>query len=37
MKINYKKPTLIAEIGCNHMGDINLAKKFIDVSKIFVI
>ena len=35
MKINYKKPTLIAEIGCNHMGDINLAKKFIDVSKNF--
>ena len=29
MKKNYKKPILIAEIGCNHMGDIKIAKKMI--------
>jgi N-acetylneuraminate synthase len=28
-----KKPYLIAEIGINHNGDINLAKKLIDISK----
>lgn len=33
--MKYRKPTLIAEIGCNHMGDIDLAKKFIDNSKTF--
>ena len=27
-----KKPYLIAEIGINHNGDINLAKKLIDVA-----
>ena len=27
-----KKPLLIAEIGINHNGDINLAKKLIDSS-----
>lgn len=27
--------TLIAEIGCNHMGDFELAKKFIDVAHTF--
>ena len=26
---NYKKPILIAEIGCNHMGDMLIAKKMI--------
>ena len=26
---NYKKPILIAEIGCNHMGDMSIAKKMI--------
>ena len=26
---------LIAEIGCNHMGDIEIAKKFIDTAKNF--
>ncbi len=31
----YNKPILIAEIGCNHMGDVNLAKKFIDTAKTF--
>ncbi|MEK9643935.1 MAG: N-acetylneuraminate synthase family protein [Alphaproteobacteria bacterium] len=27
--------TLIAEVGCNHMGDFDLAKKFIDVAGAF--
>jgi sialic acid synthase len=29
------KPVLIAEIGCNHLGDINVAKKLIDVAADF--
>lgn len=29
----YKKPRIIAEIGCNHMGNIELAKKFIRIAK----
>jgi N-acetylneuraminate synthase len=33
MNINYKKPFLIAEIGINHNGDINIAKKLIDQAK----
>ena len=28
-------PTLIAEIGCNHMGDLEIAKRFIDVARSF--
>tara|TARA_A100001011_G_C14320195_1_gene850165 strand:+ start:1594 stop:2442 length:849 start_codon:yes stop_codon:yes gene_type:complete len=28
----YKKPYLIAEIGINHNGDVNLAKKLIDIA-----
>lgn len=36
MKINnYVKPFVIAEIGCNHKGDIEIAKELIKVSKIF--
>tara|TARA_Y100001970_G_scaffold106070_1_gene132886 strand:+ start:13 stop:921 length:909 start_codon:yes stop_codon:yes gene_type:complete len=31
----YKKPTLIAEIGCNHLGEISIAKKFIDTAANF--
>lgn len=31
----YKKPYIIAEIGCNHKGDMNIAKEFIKVAKIF--
>jgi|TARA_B110000483_G_scaffold237402_1_gene312109 N-acetylneuraminate synthase len=27
--MNYTKPIVIAEIGCNHKGDLNLAKKLI--------
>lgn len=28
-KINYQKPYLIAEVGCNHMGDIEIAHQLI--------
>ena len=31
----YKKPYIIAEIGCNHKGEIELAKELIKVAKIF--
>ena len=30
---NYRKPFLIAEIGCNHMGDIEIAKELILLAK----
>jgi sialic acid synthase len=35
MKFNfdYKKPRVIAEIGCNHMGSIEIAKELIDLAK----
>lgn len=32
---NYKKPFVIAEIGCNHKGDIAIAKELIRIAKIF--
>ncbi|AMC10147.1 N-acetylneuraminate synthase [Lutibacter profundi] len=32
---NYNKPFVIAEIGCNHKGDIEIAKELIKVAKIF--
>ncbi len=32
---SYKKPFIIAEIGCNHKGDIEIAKELIKVAKIF--
>jgi N-acetylneuraminate synthase len=31
----YKKPYVIAEIGCNHKGEIEIAKELIKVAKIF--
>ena len=31
----FKKPYIIAEIGCNHKGEIELAKELIKVAKIF--
>ena len=31
----YKEPEVIAEIGSNHMGDIDIAKKFIDTANVF--
>ena len=30
---NYKKPFLIAEIGCNHMGQLKIAKDLISLAK----
>ena len=32
---NYKKPYVIAEIGCNHKGEIEIAKELIKIAKIF--
>lgn len=32
---NYKKPYVIAEIGCNHKGDMQIAKELIKIAKIF--
>jgi sialic acid synthase len=34
-KSNYQKPIVIAEIGCNHMGDIQIAKQMMTVAKNF--
>lgn len=31
----FKKPYIIAEIGCNHKGDIEIAKELIKIAKIF--
>lgn len=31
----YKKPIVAAEIGCNHMGDINIAKQMIKIASDF--
>jgi N-acetylneuraminate synthase len=30
---NYQKPKVISEIGCNHMGSMDIAKELIDLSK----
>ena len=32
--MKYKKPILIAEVGCNHMGSLSIAKEFIKQRKI---
>jgi len=32
-KFEYKKPKVIAEIGCNHMGQIEIAKELIELAK----
>jgi sialic acid synthase len=32
---NYKKPFVIAEIGCNHKGEMSIAKELIKMAKIF--
>ena len=32
-KFDYNRPKVIAEIGCNHMGDMNIAKELIDLAK----
>jgi sialic acid synthase len=34
-KNQYKKPFVISEIGCNHKGDMEIAKELIKVAKIF--
>ena len=31
--IKYKKPIIVAEIGCNHMGQIDIAYELIDLAK----
>lgn len=33
--MTYNKPKIIAEIGCNHKGDIEIAKELIKVAKIY--
>ncbi len=35
MKTLYQMPYVIAEIGCNHKGDISIAKEMIKVAKIY--
>ena len=32
-KFDYQPPKVIAEIGCNHMGQIDIAKELIDLAK----
>jgi N-acetylneuraminate synthase len=32
-KFDYQKPKIIAEIGCNHMGDMEIAKELINLAK----
>ena len=33
--MTYKEPYIIAEIGCNHKGDVKIAKELIYMAKIF--
>lgn len=35
MNNNYQKPVIIAEIGCNHKGNFDIAKELIKVAKIY--
>lgn len=35
MKLERKYPKIIAEVGCNHKGDIEIAKEHIKIAKIF--
>ena len=30
---DYKEPKVVAEIGCNHMGEMIIAKELIDLAK----
>jgi len=32
---NYKEPQIVAEIGCNHKGEMGIAKEMIRIAKIF--
>ena len=34
-KTMYKKPYVIAEIGCNHKGEMEIAKEMIEVAAVF--
>lgn len=36
-KMNYKRPIFIAELCCNHMGSVDLAKLMIDLAKNLVL
>ena len=31
--MKYKKPIVVAEIGCNHMGQLDIAYELIDLAK----
>jgi len=33
--MNYKEPYIIAEIGCNHKGDMKIAREMINMARIF--
>lgn len=33
--MNYEKPYVIAEVGCNHKGDMDIAKELIEVAAVF--
>lgn len=33
--MNYKEPYIIAEIGCNHKGDMKIARELINMARIF--
>ena len=33
MKKTRQPPVLIAEIGCNHLGDLDIARRFIETAK----
>jgi len=33
--INYKKPRMVAEVGCNHKGEFEIAKEFIETAAVF--
>jgi N-acetylneuraminate synthase len=35
IEVDYKEPKVIAEIGCNHKGDFEIAKEMIKIAKIF--
>ena len=35
MNINYQPPQVIAEIGCNHKGDMEIAKELIKMASFF--
>lgn len=35
MEIQYKPPVVVAEIGCNHKGDLEIAKEMVHMAKAF--